>query len=281
MHGKWVSVGALATAGVLFLALPSHAGDTHRLSLPAKGTDAPTLNLVDHGEGAETVSVYRGGGGGYRGGAYRGGGYRGGAYYGGYRGGAYYGGYRGYYAGRRYYGGYRNFGYYPYYRRPYYAYGYYPSYYYGSSYSYPYYSTPYYYTAPSVIYTTPSCSVDPPVYPSGVSVHVLGVGVTVRATARKEVAELIGAPAPVEAGDQTYPYDGGPRIPAPMPKAEPAPDIRPSAPPVDDHSVSLPFKVAGKLIYPAYGDRPAQPSAPRLADHGILVKDDAISKPSR
>ena len=59
-----------------------------------------------------------------------------------------------------------------------------------------------------------------------------------------------------------------------MPKAEPTP----AAPQVDDHSVSLPAKVASKLVYPAYGEQATPPTAPRFQERGVLVKGDPVKK---
>jgi hypothetical protein len=59
-----------------------------------------------------------------------------------------------------------------------------------------------------------------------------------------------------------------------MPKAEPAP----AAPPVDDHSVALPAKVASRLVYPAYGEQTVPPSAPHFQERGILVKGEPLKK---
>jgi hypothetical protein len=296
MHGKWFAAGVLATAGMLAFALPVRAGDTHRLSIPGRTAGAPTLGLVDDGKGADTVNIhggyggYHGGHGGYHNGY---GGYHGG--YGGYHGG--YGGYhngysRGYYGGngysRGYYGGngysrgyYGGYGYsrgyyggYGYSRGYYGGYGGYSPSYYGSYYQ------PYYYSTPSVYYySAPSYSIDPYLCPSGgASARVLSLSITVAPTTRRRIVEIVAAPTSVQPDDQTFPYDGGPRTPAPMPKAEPMPDAQPSAAPVDDHSVSLPAKVASKLVYPAYGEQTTLPGTPRLQERGILVKGDPARK---
>jgi hypothetical protein len=219
--------------------------------------------LVDHGEGADTLSVHgRGGYGGHGGYSHGGYGSHGGYYHGGY--GGYHGYSRGFYGyGRSYYGGYG-------FRRPYYGFGFYPGYAFGAYYQ------PYYYAAPSVYYySAPYCSDGPALYPSvGISTPAVGLSITTAPVRRSRVVELVAAPAPVQSDDQTFPYDGGPRNPAPMPKAEPPPD----APPVEDHSVSLPAKVAGKLVYPAYGEQIAPPAGPRFQEHGVLVKGEPIKK---
>jgi hypothetical protein len=299
MQCKWFGAGALATAGMLAFALPVRAGDTHRLSMPSRTSDAPTVGLVDAVKGADTVSVggHGGGGhgGGYHGGGYHGGGYHGGGYrggyggyhghggYGGYHGGygrGYYGGYgfgRGYYRGygygRGYYGGYGyrrgyygGYGYYPY--NLFYGYGYYPSYSYDSYYQPDYYSTPSLYD-----YSTPSYGIDPYLFSSaGASGRMLSLTINTTPTIPRRIVEIVAAPSPVQSDDQTYPYDGGPRNPAPMPKAEPTPDARPSAAPAEDHAASLPAKVASKLVYPAYGEQATLPGAPLFLEHGVVVK---------
>jgi hypothetical protein len=154
------------------------------------------------------------------------------------------------------------------------GYGYYPSYSYGSSYQ------PYYYSTPSVYYySTPSYSSDSFLCPSGgASGRVLSLSITTAPTTRRRMVEIVAAPTPVQPDDQTFPYDGGPRNPAPMPKAEPTPDAQPSAAPLDDHSVSLPAKIASKLVYPAYGEQTTLPGAPRFSERGVLVKGDPAQK---
>jgi hypothetical protein len=215
--------GCLAT-GVLLLA-GAGAGTASEVSSPYP---SDTLRLGGRdatqaiGE-TDTELVWRGGYGGYHGG-YRGGyyghrgyygGYRGGYYggYGGYRGGYYggYGGYRGgYYGGYRpYYGGYYGGGYgyrgyggyggYGGYYRPYWG-GYYRSSYYPSYYG-GYYGGGYYpdsYCDTTIQLTTPifsgSVTVPSPVLPMP----------------RTAVQQQPGAPP-------TFPYDGGPSAPVPLP----------------------------------------------------------------
>jgi hypothetical protein len=299
MHGKWFAAGVLATAGLLAFALPVRAGDTHRLSIPRGAVETPTLNLVGDGKGADNVDVHRGGSRdfdrgfhgsrnfdrGFHGSRNFDRGFHGSRNFdrgfhgsrdfdrgfGGFRG--YYGGYRGYYGGygysRGYYGGYGGYGYG--------GYGGYSPSYYGSYYQ------PYYYSTPSVYYySAPSYSIDPYLCPSGgASARVLSLSITVAPTTRRRIVEIVAAPTSVQPDDQTFPYDGGPRTPAPMPKAEPMPDAQPSAAPVDGHSVSLPAKVASKLVYPAYGEQTTLQGTPRLQERGILVKGDPARKPAK
>jgi hypothetical protein len=273
MQGKWLTAGVLAAvAALLAFTLPARAGDAHKLNLTRGSAEAPTLNLVGDAQGADTLDVaYRGGYGGYRGGygGYRGGygGYRPGYYsrnYGGYGYGyrGYYGGYRNYgYGYRGYYGGYRP-GYYSYYPR---YYSYYPRYsygYYGGYYGSGYYGGSYYYPS------------------AGAAAPVVSLEITRGPAFRDDAPDAQPAPpppAPAAVEEPTYPYDGGPRNPLPMPKADPVPvpDVKT---PVDGHSVSLPAKVASKLTYPAYGERLQLPTALPLEDHGVLVKGDPARK---
>jgi hypothetical protein len=270
MHGKWFAAGALATAGMLALALPARAGDTYRLSIPGRTADAPTLGLVDDGKGADTVSI-RGGHGGH-GGGHGGGGHGGG--HGGFHGFRDFD--RGFHGSRdfdRGFHGFRDFdrGFHGF--RGYYGgFGFYPSYY--SS-----YYQPYYYSTPSLYYSAPAYSVDPCLYSSvGVSTPALGLSVNVAPTTRRRIVELVAAPAAVQIDDQTFPYDGGPRIPAPMPNADPTPGAPLPLGPVDEHPISLPAKVVSRLVYPAYGEQTTLPTAPRVSDRGVLVKGDPARK---
>ncbi len=218
----------------------SQAQDIVRLG----GTvDAKTQTLGFDGN-ADTELVHRRGYGyGYRG-------------YGGYGyGRPYYGGYRSYYGG--FYGGYRPYyGYHrPYYGyyRPYYA-GYYQPYYYGSSYYYYPYSS-YYYLSP--------CAADPVTMPQTV---VLGSSSYVQPfyfPSQKPVMPPAGN------GNGTFPYDGGPSQPPPMPGpgGDPEPASQPKRPlvPLDGKLISIPAKTPA-ISYPAYGEQPrplpvAQPPA--------------------
>jgi hypothetical protein len=181
-----------------------------------------------------------------------------------------YGGGYGYGIGRGYYGG----GYYGGYNRAYYGGGYYGGGYYGgyspyyySSYSSPYYYNSYPYCAPTVYYTQPSYSY----YPIG----DVQVGPTVAATrpsANVAPAQQV-LPAqhyqlpqpqqyqpgtvPMPSADGTYPYDGGPVNPIPLPK-------KTGIDTTDGRIVGLPAQqklttqVGGSgFAYPAYGDSTA------------------------
>jgi hypothetical protein len=193
---------------------------------------------------------------------------RGRAYYGGHYGHAYYG--RGYYGGayyRPYYGAYYRPYYYGGYYRPYYASYYYQPYY--SSYYYtPYYTSSYYY------YPIAGEAIAPP------ATTLQGASYYQAPAPRQYVPPM--PPPDGGNGNGTYPYDGGPRSPIPMPN----PDMNPAkAPqgilPADGKLVSLPNEATGgvsvplthqptsttstsvpRVTYPAYGDEPIAP-APR------------------
>jgi hypothetical protein len=192
-------------------------------------------------------------------------GYRG--YYGGYRGyyGGYYGGYRGYYGG--YYGFYR-----PYYPR-YYASYYYPPVVYQPSCYTPYYSNSYYY--PIAGQPAPTVTMQASYYAPA------------PASSQPTPGQRFSEPIPAPGGNGTFPYDGGPRSPIPMPA--PGADINPATDrgiiPLDGKLVSIPNETSGgfspvglpavqprttpttttpatktptpapRVIYPAYGDR--------------------------
>jgi len=264
MIGTRIIAGLLLAAGLFVPALSARPGDTFRLDLPGPDRTANAAPAGPDQNDKDLYTVgYRGVHGGFYG--YRGGyvGYRG--YYAGYRGG--YAGYRGSYGG--YHGGYHGYhGHYAGYRG-YYGYAY-PRYY-GGYYGYPYARA--YYGAPSVYYYPPLVA-DPCVL-SG-SITTLAPAITLRINPAPAVQGRIiqtpGAPLPPPmtpapgpgpaAG--TYPYDGGPLDPVPMPKLDeapmdaPTPIIRP-----DPRVVSAVIAVSegkGKWAYPAYGEAPRRTS---------------------
>jgi hypothetical protein len=83
---------------------------------------------------------------------------------------------------------------------------------------------------------------------------------------------LPGRPAPAPRGGQTFPYDGGPQAPVPMPGRAPAPTAEPPAAPrpmvpLEGRSVSLPAKP--RYTYAAYGEQPAAKCHPELITNGL------------
>jgi len=265
-------------------------GNTTTQNLIEEGSGADVVAVGHHGFGGYHGG-YHGGYGGYR--SYYGGHH---GYYGGYRGFANYGGYRGYY--RPYYGGYGySRGYYGggYYgggflpglavgsvlgrlsARPYYG-GYYGSSYggyYAPSYGYysPYSYGSYYYSAPAYYsYSAPywGCSLGTsvltspaiisqstqPLMPPATSTLPPTSGTQILPSATPDLPET--APEAVPADQGTFPYDGGPRTPAPAPQTEEAVPASPSrttpAAPPGSRLVSL-TEVPSHWVYPAYGEK--------------------------
>jgi hypothetical protein len=181
---------------------------------------------------------------------------------------AYYPGVAGYYPYRAYYPGVAfSFSYYrPYVYRPYYSF-YYPGYYRPYVYSY----VPRYYSS---YYGFWPIGGDAAAFPS---VTILG-GLRLRIDGQEQ--EEVPIPRATPPADGTYPYDGGPANPVPMPNAEPAPSVVPVRPavPRDGRAVSLPAQPS-RFAYPAYGEGPVQTSFAK--ERTVLVKDAAAKKPSR
>jgi hypothetical protein len=263
---KSLTAGLVGLAGLLAWSGLARADDTVRLNLT---DNVPAKTLAQGGEDADTVAVaWRGGGyrGGvaYRGVAYRGGGYRGVAYRGGYawRGG-WNGGWRagygwrpgwGYGWGRPYWYGARYGGWPYWYNRPYVSIG---------VGSYPVYYQPYYYSSP-VYYSVPAVTMP----------YATGVPVEGPSTLPPPVLQTPGPSG-------TYPYDGGPRAPVPLPKTiEPAPAAVPRTPkptvPLEGRRVSLP-KQETKWAYPAYGEQPRQTSF--ATERTVVLESESVRKP--
>jgi hypothetical protein len=247
---------SIVAAGLIVLAGSSAApaNDVLRLGGPSAyeaigGTDTELVR-----------GYYRGGWGGYRGGwgGYRGGwgGYRGGWGgwgWGGYRGG--WGGYRPYYAGfsRPWYGGFA---------RPFYGsfYNYSPYYYYGGygGYYAPYYG--YSYLSPcsttieidtpvySTALTAPAYSgaLTTPVFSGSLNTPVFSGSLTISSSLILPMPKLAvpqrSAPQPAP---QTFPYDGGPSAPVPLPGGN-GPTSSPSPPTRGTLFVSLPGEISGE-----------------------------------
>ena len=260
--GKIILACALPAIGLLAWTAPAHADDAFRLNMSGT-TAAPTLSLKGDDTDAKTLAVH--GWGGYRG--YGWGGYRGYGW-GGYRGSGW-GGYRGYgwggYGGYGW-GGYRGYGWGGFYR-PYYGYGgFYRPYYagLGLGYGYPYSYGYSYYSAP-LVYSYPSYSFySAPYYcPIGSTLSTLPA-VTLSIRPSRPAPEMVGpSGGSAPEGGETFPYDGGPRGPVPMPKAEDNPTGVPAIRPIpaargNARVVSLPGPepTTGKWAYPAYGEVP-------------------------
>jgi hypothetical protein len=177
---------------------------------------------------------------------------------------------------RGYYSGYYGYGYY----RPsfYYGYSYYrPSFYYGYSSYYPYYYRPSYYYTPSYYYSPyyyiPSYYYSPYYCPislkvtAGSSAVVPGGAYQPAQPALPKMDPLPPTPAqpsqPAQPSDGTFPYDGGPSNPVPMPKGDTVPQGTPNKGfvPGEGRLVSLPVlpPVTQKYTYPAYGDNKLPP----------------------
>jgi hypothetical protein len=163
-------------------------------------------------------------------------------------------GYRGYYGG--YYGGYR-----PYYGGFYSSYSFYrPSFYYSSFYR-PYYYSSFYYPTFPVYSSYYSFGYGPSFYlgigggaTSGAPAVTLGgSSFAPPAVSGSEPARPM---APPVAPDGTFPYDGGPANPVPLPKADPnaIPPANPSN--ATDLPISgKPKPAATPYKYKAYGEK--------------------------
>jgi hypothetical protein len=151
-------------------------------------------------------------------------------------------------SGHRYhhhYGFYGSFygGYYPRF------YGYYPRYYY-PAFSFSIYRPVYYYPRSVVIYS------DPFLCPIGGNTLSTPPATNLRNGPGSGGAdETLPPPRPAPA-DGTFPYDGGPKNPVPIPKANSEPASAPTVP-LEGRSVSLPARPA-KVTYPAYGETQKQ-----------------------
>jgi hypothetical protein len=279
MRGKWFAAGLVAAAGIVVWAVPSRAGDGDTLRLNMTG-DTPTQNLVDDGSGAETIKTWHRGFGGF-------GGFRGFGGFGGFRPG--FVGFRpGFVGFRPGFGGFRpgfgGFGFRPFYGgfyRPYYGgfglggfgyggFGYGGLGYYGlGGYGYGY---PGYYGG----FYGPCAGVSGTVYTLS-----LPAGITVSPSYSLPPAGSVtpSTPAPtMPRDDGTYPYDGGPKNPVPMPKEAPAPSgspggtptkVLPRSVPLEGRSVSLP-RPATQWTYPAYGEQARRTSV--AEDRTLLTK---------
>jgi hypothetical protein len=222
---SWKSLAAAALVAGLCAGSSPRAGDLYRLTLPAEKA-TPAQTLALAGD-ADTVAV---GWHGYRHAYYR--------------------------------PNYRGYGYYRY------PGWYYPNVGFGIDFNYyapaDYYPPPECYTPPVSVYTTP------PYYsPNGLSVETYsapGGAATYSVTRPAAGPEPVQPPMPRANGlPGTFPYDGGPDSPVPMPKADPTSAPRDSdKAPRDGIRVSLPAdskEAKAKLAYPAYGDEARRKTA--------------------
>ena len=253
LHRGLAMAGMAAALAAFLWAGASQGSDTMPLTL--KGGTAPTgfsggadIMTLKLDQGADTVAVR----GGYHHRHHHHHSHHHGHYYGGY--------YRPYYYGNYYpsyfYPRYSSYYYYPRYSSYYYPryYSYYPRYFYpGYSFSFGYYQ-PYSYD-----YASPLSYADPYFYyPMRGGLNVMPHTSTLQTHPLETGQETLPSPRRLDE-DGTYPYDGGPVNPAPMPRAEPGPSAAPAAPaappPADGRVVSVPKKTA-KYSYRAYGEPP-------------------------
>lgn len=87
------------------------------------------------------------------------------------------------------------------------------------------------------------------------------------AQSRPVVPYTTPAPAAPSATDRTFPYDGGPAAPVPMPRGVAPAPTTPAAPTPLDRRASASSRIvrdrsAGRYVYPAYGERPRRETAP-------------------
>jgi hypothetical protein len=147
---------------------------------------------------------------------------------------------------------------------------------YGSGYGYGYY--PYYYSSPSYYYYPSYCYY--PVSLSSAPVYSGSVGVTYPPAGSATVPpmrradENFNVPSypPEEQG--TFPYNGGPNAPVPLPGTAPIPQKSAPIDPALGRVVSVPAKLP-KYTYSAYGQKPVDTNP---ADRTVVVKSDATGR---
>jgi hypothetical protein len=176
-----------------------------------------------------------------------------------------YGFYRPYYY-PRYYG--PGFSYY--YSRPFYSYGYayYRPFVYSSYYAPYYYAPPVYYSPYYWCPISDSSPAMPYAASTGTSYTVLRPEPATPPTLMPFPKPYADSTMPTPTNPGTYPYDGGPRNPVPMPGAQPVAPQR--TVPLEGKAVSLP-RTESKYTYPAYGE-----SRPAFAEDRVI----AVTAPS-
>jgi hypothetical protein len=142
------------------------------------------------------------------------------------------------------------------------GYGYWPGYYYPSYYYSSYASDPLLYYYPENVYVVPNGYSYP--LSNGLSNGSIR-SIMPRATGPEETLPV---PQPLP-NDGTYPYDGGPANPVPLPQAEPAPTRKGGSTPAPARVVGIESK-APKYSYQAYGDKPAARKA--VPDRQLAAK---------
>src|SRR5205807_1207764 len=166
---------------------------------------------------------------------------------------------------RGYYGGYHH--HHAYYR-PYINFGFgYP--YYSSYYRPYYYSSPAYYYYPSYCYYPISLN-SATVYSGNVGVAYPQAGGSTVPPMRKADESFNVPPFPPEE-QGTFPYNGGPSAPVPLPGDAPIPQKSAPIDPAQGRVVSIPARLP-KYTYSAYGQKPADTTP---GDRPVLVKGDA------
>lgn len=137
----------------------------------------------------------------------------------------------------------------------------------GAHYGPPIYARSYVYSAPVYYYSAPAVTYyySPPVYsyyycPVNTTVEDVppSLRVPFQPQANPRPEPPVAPSRPMQPADGTFPYDGGPAKPAPMPGAEPA--RRNSSPDsARERIVSIP--PAKKYTYAAYGDQKTKPAS--------------------
>ncbi|MBI1917126.1 MAG: hypothetical protein HYS12_20665 [Planctomycetes bacterium] len=279
-------MGAAVVAALGLWASPAWAqfSDVKTLRLG----DVPTMKLGEAGTNADTQLVRHGGGfhhSGFHHSGFHHSGFHNGFHHAGFHNGFHHAGFH-----NGFHHGFHHFhhGFHNRFHRSFFSVGFWPSFYgfrnFYSPYYYPSYGfygggyQPDYYYAPPVYYYSPSCS-----YPISLTTTTFGAYSPVMPLAPQNGGPVPGGgpvPAPGGAEDGTFPYDGGPASPVPMPKAEPMPSREPvrPAPKPEGRIVSLPAPTT-HFAYPAYGEKPAPTSFAQ--DRPLVRTNDPVKSARR
>jgi hypothetical protein len=301
MFSKQLAYGLALAAGLALTSSARADDDVIRLAQTRSSSDDTwTLGGTRADLEADTIATGRGGfhGGGFHGSGFHGGGFRGGFHGGGFRG--FHTGFRGFHTGfRGFHTGFRGF------HRGFYG-GFYRPWFYGASYYWPYYSS-YYWPSYYAGYGSGFGGYGGYGYGGYYSPYYGGYGYggycgisdnggadTYAICSRRSVGVYYYSSAPqvyqyqypryqqpsvqpqapqlMPRADETFPYDGGPKTPIPMPQESLQPeDARPTVIPYSklapgEKLVSLQpkekspsqEKKTGKWNYPAYGEQPTR-----------------------